>query len=71
MTKENSNISKSTQRIYATDSADIPTMQLAPGKEVTITKSADIPTMQMAPGSNPNSDSSSGGEAISGNESEN
>ena len=70
MTKENSNTPKNPQRVYVTDSADIPTMQLAPGKEVTITKSADIPSMQMAPGSNPNSDSSSSSESTSSNESD-
>jgi len=36
--------------VFHTDSATIPTMQVAPGTEGHTTLSADIPTMQMAPG---------------------
>jgi len=35
------------------DSANIPTMMIAPGNEGSVGLSADIPTMQMAPGTAP------------------
>jgi hypothetical protein len=39
-------------RAFAIDSADVPKMQMAPGKGP-VTPSADIPKMQMAPGKGP------------------
>ena len=59
VTKENSNASNSSHRVFVTDSADVPTMQLAPGSIATAKYSADIPSMQMAPGSTSSSESTS------------
>ncbi|ASU24083.1 hypothetical protein CCZ37_16265 [Vibrio qinghaiensis] len=53
-----------TKTIFVTDSADIPKMQAAPGRD--FEASADIPTMQMAPGTPVSSGQSSAGNGNSG-----
>ncbi|EEX92074.1 hypothetical protein VIOR3934_02697 [Vibrio orientalis CIP 102891 = ATCC 33934] len=60
---------QTSKRVFVTDSADIPSMQLAPeSKEVPI-YSADIPKMEMAPGTAPTSEHKSAESASSSKDS--
>lgn len=50
---------QTSKKVFVTDSADIPSMQLAPDSKEAPTYSADIPKMEMAPGTAPTSESKS------------
>lgn len=59
MSDKENNVTKS-KRVYLKDSAEIPTMQLAPGKASNSTASADIPKMELAPGTKSGDQKNSG-----------
>lgn len=41
------------KKVFLTDTAQVPKMQIAPGNTDNATASADVPSMQLAPGSKP------------------